>query len=129
MRVWHFEPDRNVMRAVTEASVYLCEAGEAEAAASVSVTAIATAWVELVTKINNDCVAKGTASACTWLEAQIEAAAVAYANVRLAAIHVCLRILQHGFVLLLTVHTESKLSNASIRSDSNCAVARCAHML
>lgn len=62
--------------------MYLCEPGEAEAAANLSVTAIATAWVELVTAISADCVAKGTGSACTWLDAQIAAVAKAYAEVR-----------------------------------------------
>ena len=64
--------------------MYLCAPGEAEAEATASVSAIAEAWIELVAKVNAACDAAGSASACTWAEAQIATAARAYAEVRSA---------------------------------------------
>lgn len=61
--------------AAVEASVYLCEPGEAIAEANVTAKAIATAWAKVITVLDGECTSTGHASACSLGLSSIQALA------------------------------------------------------
>ena len=61
--------------AAADASVYLCSAGAAEAEATATAKAIAAGWVKVVTALDGECKSAGKASACSFADSSIEAAA------------------------------------------------------